>query len=346
MQLSTILNKDNNNLDIIRIIAACMVIYGHAYAISPKIGEDDLINTLLRFDYSGSLAVKIFFFISGLVVSNSLLKNRNILNFIISRFFRIWPALITTIVFGYLISICLSTISLEQFTKDAPFFKYFFNSMTLKFTWSFPGVFEGNNINTFNGSLWTIPYEVGAYIIMACSLSLVNYHRNISIALCIIVIIDPILLNGIIFTNSMHNEEIKFLPFCFSLGVLFSIIKDYIKINLSNLLMLFFIMTILKYQGSNLYIPFFYLTFFYFILYLSSVKIMLLLKPKYDISYGVYLWGFPVQQFIASYIGNMSIILNQIVSVIVALFFGFISWVIIEEKMMKIGRNISKSITK
>lgn len=36
MLLSDILKKDNNNIDLIRIIAAAMVIYGHSYEISPR----------------------------------------------------------------------------------------------------------------------------------------------------------------------------------------------------------------------------------------------------------------------------------------------------------------------
>ena len=38
MKLSELLRKENNNLDIFRLLAACMVIYGHAYAIAPPGG--------------------------------------------------------------------------------------------------------------------------------------------------------------------------------------------------------------------------------------------------------------------------------------------------------------------
>jgi peptidoglycan/LPS O-acetylase OafA/YrhL len=65
MKLSEILNKQANNLDIFRILASCMVIYGHAYSLSPQVGKVDITASLLGFDYSGSLAVKIFFFLTG-----------------------------------------------------------------------------------------------------------------------------------------------------------------------------------------------------------------------------------------------------------------------------------------
>ncbi|WP_370600237.1 acyltransferase family protein [Pseudomonas nitroreducens] len=76
MLLSNVLRKENNNLDIFRVVAAVMVIYGHAYALLPVEGQRDIVGKLLVFDYSGSLAVKIFFFLSGLVVTNSLIEKK------------------------------------------------------------------------------------------------------------------------------------------------------------------------------------------------------------------------------------------------------------------------------
>ena len=64
MRLSDLLQRDNNNLDIFRLIAAALVIYGHAYAIAPQEGHSDVLARLLGYDYSGSLAVKLFFFLS------------------------------------------------------------------------------------------------------------------------------------------------------------------------------------------------------------------------------------------------------------------------------------------
>lgn len=96
MLLENILKKGNNNLDLFRLIAACMVIFGHAYALLPGYGADP-IGKLLGFDYSGSLAVKIFFFISGMLVTSSLLQKRSISQYVSARFFRIWPALIVVL---------------------------------------------------------------------------------------------------------------------------------------------------------------------------------------------------------------------------------------------------------
>jgi surface polysaccharide O-acyltransferase-like enzyme len=79
MLLNKVLQKENNNLDVFRVIAAVMVIYGHANAFLPGEGRGDIVARFLPFDYSGSLAVKLFFFLSGLVVTNSLIEKKGCL---------------------------------------------------------------------------------------------------------------------------------------------------------------------------------------------------------------------------------------------------------------------------
>ena len=92
--LIDILKRDANNFDIFRLIAACMVIIGHAYAIAPQPPLQDGILSVLGFDYSGSLAVKFFFFLSGLLVTNSIIAKPDPFHFFIKRAFRIYPGLL------------------------------------------------------------------------------------------------------------------------------------------------------------------------------------------------------------------------------------------------------------
>jgi peptidoglycan/LPS O-acetylase OafA/YrhL len=132
MLLSHILRKENNNLDIFRIIAAAMVIYGHAYALLPKDGSMDLIGKTLGFDYSGSLAVKIFFFLSGLVVTNSLMQHQNIKQFLISRFFRIWPAFIVVLAaMAFFVRPIISKNNSQEYFFNTQVYSYFF----VAFSW-------------------------------------------------------------------------------------------------------------------------------------------------------------------------------------------------------------------
>lgn len=145
MQLSDILKKENNNLDIFRVFAAIMVIYGHAYAIVPSKDQRDPIGQLLGFDYSGSLAVKIFFFLSGLVVTNSLIEKKDIWQFIVSRFLRIWPAL--TAVFlstALILGPILSTHSPSDYFSNPLVYEYILRGLILDIRYDLPGLFSNN----------------------------------------------------------------------------------------------------------------------------------------------------------------------------------------------------------
>jgi hypothetical protein len=61
MKLDLALHRDNNNADLLRLIAACAVIWGHAYALVPGATTTEPVGKLLGFDYSGSLAVEFFY---------------------------------------------------------------------------------------------------------------------------------------------------------------------------------------------------------------------------------------------------------------------------------------------
>lgn len=163
MLLSNVLRKENNNLDVFRVVAAVMVIYGHAYALLPIEGQNDIVRKLLVFDYSGSLAVKIFFFLSGLVVTNSLILKKGVRQFLISRFFRIWPALAVVLaVMAFIFGPLLSTHSTLEYFSNTEVYEYFLRGLVMDLRYDLPGVFQNNAFKAVNGSLWSIPCEVYA----------------------------------------------------------------------------------------------------------------------------------------------------------------------------------------
>src|SRR6185312_16122994 len=79
-RLSQTLVRGNNNFDLLRLIAALMVMLGHSYGIQG--GE---MESMLRFSHLesfGSLAVYAFFMISGMLVSASFANQSSTFRFI------------------------------------------------------------------------------------------------------------------------------------------------------------------------------------------------------------------------------------------------------------------------
>ncbi|MBK8639197.1 MAG: acyltransferase [Chromatiaceae bacterium] len=346
MLLQEILNKEKNNLDIFRIISALMVIYGHAYAILPSTGSGDVLKGLLGFDYSGSLAVKIFFFLSGLVVTNSLLTKRSLIPFLIARFFRIWPALaFTLLVSAFLLGPLLSEQSPAEYFSNKKVLAYFYKGLSMNIKYELPGVFENNAFRAVNGSLWSIPHEVFAYLTLASFfiLGLLNSRiRLLTIPIFILILIDPLLENPVIFTWLPANPEIRLLAPCFAFGALLAIWKDKVDIGWMPCLAAWIAFLLLKQSCCNFYL--FYLALFMSIIQLSSHDILVRLKPTADISYGIYLWGWPVQQILVLFFVDYGIRFNQISAIFISVVMGFLSWYLIERRSIEYGSHLARKI--
>ncbi|MFT0534330.1 acyltransferase family protein [Castellaniella hirudinis] len=345
MLLSTLLRKENNNLDIFRVIAAAMVIYGHAYALLPTAGQQDFLGRLLAIDYSGSIAVKVFFFLSGLVVTSSLVEKKDFFKFVISRFFRIWPAFGAVLAaMAFVIGPIFSTHSPGNYFSNATVYEYFLHGLIMDVRYELPGVFQGNAISAANGSLWSIPFEVFAYIalIAVFLLGLLKF-RLLSVGVFLLILVDSITGHKLLLTWLPQNHEITTLAPCFAAGSVFALFKDKIKIHLKGVAGAWALYFLFRESTYSYY--FLYLAVFYAILFFSSQKALVRPKPSIDVSYGMYLWGWPVQQIMAQYFPEWGIGFNQIASIAISALLGYASWLFIEKRAIKIGSDVGKWVS-
>jgi peptidoglycan/LPS O-acetylase OafA/YrhL len=158
--LAAHIERRENSLDLIRLISASLVILGHSYAIVGSGAEP-----MARWNgsvYSGLFALHVFFFISGLLVTNSFLHKPDIVRWMFSRILRIIPALcvcliLTTFVLGPL----ATTLPVRQYLTDHGTWDYFLGNLFLLNTrFLLPGVFAGNVDKAVNGPLWSLYLEV------------------------------------------------------------------------------------------------------------------------------------------------------------------------------------------
>ena len=167
MLVSGLLKKENNNIDLLRLIAALAVIYGHAYAITPQPPLIDFVGARVSGEYSGSIAVKFFFFLSGLVVTNSLMRNPSLFNFLVARATRLLPALLVCLaITAFAVAPLFSILPFAEYYADRLPYWYFWRSLTFRPEWALPGVFVGNPMTAVNGSLWTLPIEANCYLML------------------------------------------------------------------------------------------------------------------------------------------------------------------------------------
>ena len=340
MLLQDVLKKENNNIDIFRVIAASLVIYGHSYALVPDAKFNDVIQWILVFDYSGSIAVKIFFFLSGLVVTNSLLAKKDGVDFLIARFFRIFPALLVVLfAMAFIVGPILTTISLSDYFSSMLPFYYVLNGFFMDIQYLLPGVFEGNKNSVINGSLWTIPFEVFCYLFLIALFFVgVTKSRILMTLVFIPIVIDQASGNALLFTWLPQKNDVTLLAPCFAFGAVLAVWKDKINIDINTTAGVILLSLLLFRSNYNYY--FAYIAIFISILYISTNSLVLKLKPKVDLSYGIYLWGWPVQQIIVSMKPNQTAEFNQITSILVCFVISYVSWKLIEKPSINLGRRL------
>lgn len=172
--------KHSNNFDFLRLFAALMVLYSHQHALlalpEPAIAND------LTF---GSIGVAIFFTISGYLVIQSWERDPHVGRFAAKRFLRIWPGLcVVTMLAAFVLGPLVSRLPTAEYFRDPSLWHYLSN-LRLKMAFELPGVFERNPYpKAVNGSTWTIPLEVRwyLYLLVGGALTLLRRRRLVLVA--------------------------------------------------------------------------------------------------------------------------------------------------------------------
>jgi peptidoglycan/LPS O-acetylase OafA/YrhL len=156
--------EPRNNFNAMRLVAAWLVIYGHAWAITGSSGQD-MLASLTAFRFAGAIAVDMFFVLSGFLIAASL-QRHNVRGYLISRGLRILPALVVCVgVTTFILGPLLSTSA--NYWAQATTWHYFLINATLVVSrFQLPGVFTAHPLDVVNGSLWTLPIEAKLYLLL------------------------------------------------------------------------------------------------------------------------------------------------------------------------------------
>ncbi|RFO95811.1 acyltransferase [Rhodoferax lacus] len=166
--LNLLANGRDNNLNLLRIVAATAVLISHSFVLAT--GDSDTEPLVRWIGMSlGELAVCAFFVASGFLVTASICKSRDPLDFIVARCLRIFPALLVLILITvFVVGPIVTTTSIgDYFGFQAGV--YLVKCVTLLggVSTKLTGVFEANPYKAaVNGSLWTLPWELRCYVVL------------------------------------------------------------------------------------------------------------------------------------------------------------------------------------
>lgn len=159
------MERRDNNFDLLRLLAAWLVLFSHSYPIAGQPVADPFTR-YVGIDTFGGVGVAIFFVLSGYLVTQSWQRSTSGFGFVWKRLRRIYPALvvcvlISTVVVGPL----LTTLDLAVYATHDQTIDYLLTATAWDIHYVLPGLFWNNtHRHIFNGSLWSLPYEMTCYL--------------------------------------------------------------------------------------------------------------------------------------------------------------------------------------
>lgn len=336
----------DNNFDFLRFVAASMVIFSHAHAIAGNYGASEPLVAFTRHTMSfGGLAVRMFFVMSGFLITASYLNRLSFTKFWRARLLRIMPGLIVAVVVSiFLIGSLGTSLPLREYFTRTQTYAYFQTILLLPINLlpynDLPNVFSHNvRPNAVNGSLWTLTPEMMCYLLVSLMGVTGLLRRWTALSLLIITFVTYYLvysgmLHVKLFLYLMQHLE---LAVCFAAGMTFHMYRSRVPIN--GFLAIGSLAALLvanHFTYLNYAFPFFGA---YLVLYLSYCHWLKCTKfaKNGDFSYGIYIYAFPIQQLVTHcFGGHMAVWLNYTISFPITLVVAALSWHLVEKRFLRI----------
>lgn len=278
--------------------------------------------------------VPCFFALSGFLVAGSLERNA-IPAFISLRVLRIFPALsVEVLVSAFIIGPLVTTFSLSAYFSSPQFFQYFRN-LVGDIQYHLPGVFTNHPMDVVNSQLWTVPFELECYLVIV-GLALIGFVRRpywllaATIAL-ILALIAKAYFIGPLWRFAMSGRG---LTACFLLGVALYRLRGVIPY--SSLLLLVSFASYCIFCSFDVTLPLTTLPLAYMTMFLGLQD-----PPRFsfvkgaDYSYGMYLYGYPIQQSVYYFFPQFrNPYFNVVVSLVLAGLLAYLSWTLIEARVL------------
>jgi len=352
--ISKELNK--NNFDLIRFLLAAIVIYSHCYVIAYGVIADvEPLSRLTRNQAElGGIAVSFFFAISGFLIVRSFEYNSHIHAYFSKRLLRIVPGFVVAFLVSVFLFGALGTATATHKWGD---WKTYLHHLKLKrILWQLFTLEAPRDAQTFatsplpdmiNEALWTIQYEFICYMLVP-ALGFFNLVKRkwAAVGFFLLAYIALVMQTLNIFTPVddegrllllYPSELARFFTF-FSAGAVFYFYRNFL-VRSPYLMWLSIISLVLASQVVPL-LPLVlpvsgtYLLFYF--VYHRGLRFYSFAK-KGDFSYGLYLYGWPIQQLVLYFFAgrlNAGLLLGAAFPLSLLAAYG--SWHLVEKPFLKL----------
>lgn len=345
------LDPRRNNFNLLRFVAASLVVLSHAFELPTGFRSHDVAFALTGQPFSW-YAVNLFFVVSGYLIVVSWERRSSVLAFLVARVMRLVPGLLVMLIITVVVlGAAFSTYSFGQFITASQTWRYAAGCLSIVFVqYELPGVFSGNPVSAVNGSLWTLRYEVLCYLSVAAigllpGLQHIDRRRR-SLVLSAAVVVTSVVL--VVFDafdlryaggKPAMMYELARLAMCFLLGGLYRQIETRLPLRFGIVIGLSALT--IAVAGTVWFSPIAnvataYATFW--IAFIPKGRWIAWTRSAPDYSYGVYIYAFPIQQALIAVWPGVTPLANFMLGFALTLAAAAVSWHFVEKPALSLKR--------
>lgn len=333
------LADSNNALNFVRLVLACAVIVAHTWPVggfgtAPRFAGMD----------SGDWAVAGFFSLSGFLITGSRLR-LPFGGYLLRRALRIFPgfwACLAVVAFGFApLSVALGAPG--SWSVGAGI-----RHVAVNFTLQVREFNVGSTIRNnpyplaWNGSLWSLFFEFSAYLVVGGLLGIALFRRRTApcfAALLVMTTVAYYLAASEHITSGYVVNGLS-LGTSFLAGVLLFAIKDRLPLSRALFALSAVALAVIGFGGLPKLLT--AIPFAYGLLYLGAT-LPTRIGTRNDVSYGVYVYAFPVQQCLAArHLQHEGKLVFMVVAFVLTLPLAWLSWLLVERPGMSLRRKLSR----
>jgi peptidoglycan/LPS O-acetylase OafA/YrhL len=320
-----------NNFNMIRLVLACLVIFGHAPELMDGNRSREPLTVLFGTLSLGELAVDGFFVLSGYLISQSWLSRPSVFGFLKNRVLRIYPGFIVCVLLVVFMTLCVIKVG------DPSKFVWsdFLRGLATLNVKGVPTVFPGTPHPVVNGSLWSIPYEFRCYLLVLflglCQV--LNNRRFISLILLGACALHLVHVVGLV--HSSWALPIRCFM-CFVFGVFYRCYRDSLPWSGSYVVfaLIFMLLGMCMLETAEVSICLFG---GYIMIWLAErAPVFHAFNKLPDVSYGVYLYAWPINKALLWFWPAVSLGASMVLVLLGSLVVGSLSWYLVEKPALRL----------
>ncbi|MGD9784998.1 MAG: acyltransferase family protein [Hyphomicrobiaceae bacterium] len=333
----------DNSFGVLRLAMASAVVVSHSYWLATGIGGvTEPVHAWTGYTL-GQHAVQVFFFLSGILVAQSLVRG-GVVRFLLARGLRIFPGLaVCVLLTALLLGPLVSSLPAGDYFSSTLLPRYLAETLSLKTGLApLPGVFTENPVSGIvNSSLWTLKYEVVCYLALAVfgGLALrIGRVRLVGYGLLAAFLASILFARPELAEQSGQLDKVRYFALFFGTGVLAFALRQYIRVHWS--LALTAVALLWLTNGMHLAEVGQAIGLGYLSIYAASFTFgpLRAFANRDDLSYGVYIYGVPVGQTICLLAPGIGPVALMAATLAACLVLALLSWRLIERPAMALRR--------